>query len=110
MRLFLAAVGEDWELFFLFLTQTGLRISEAFGVNWEHLDLGREPRLLIREQLYEGKRQRPSPRAVAICRCPRASPIGSAFESGRNVKQAACLSSRARVPVPAYSDELSIGR
>jgi integrase len=58
LRLFLAAVGEDWELFFLFLTQTGLRISEAFGVNWGHLDLGRTPRLLVREQVYEGKRQR----------------------------------------------------
>jgi integrase len=58
LRFFFAAVGEEWELFFLFLTQTGLRISEALGVNWEHLDLGRTPRLLVREQVYEGRRQR----------------------------------------------------
>jgi integrase len=58
LRLFLVAVGEDWELFFLFLAQTGLRISEALGVNWEHVELGRTPRLLVREQAYEGKRQR----------------------------------------------------
>jgi integrase len=58
LRLLLSAVGDDWELFFLFLTQTGLRISEALGVNWEHLDLGRAPRLRVREQVYEGKRQR----------------------------------------------------
>jgi integrase len=58
LRLFLAAVGEEWELFFLFLAQTGLRISETFGVNWEHLDLGRTPRLMVREQVYEGERKR----------------------------------------------------
>lgn len=58
LRLLLRAVGDDWQLFFLFLTQTGLRISETLGVNWEHLDLGREPRLMVREQVYEGKRQR----------------------------------------------------
>jgi integrase len=58
LRLFLAAVGDQWELFFLFLTQTGLRISEVLGVNWEHLDLGRTPRLLVHEQVYEGTRQR----------------------------------------------------
>lgn len=58
LRLLLSAVGENWELLFLFLTQTGLRISEALGVNWEHLDLGRSPRLRVREQVYEGKRQR----------------------------------------------------
>jgi integrase len=58
LRLFLAAVDEDWELFFLFLTHTGLRISEALGVNWEHVELGRTPRLLVREQAYEGTRQR----------------------------------------------------
>jgi len=36
----------------------GLRISEAFGVNLEHLDLGRTPRLMVREQVYEGERKR----------------------------------------------------
>ncbi|MBK5219808.1 MAG: site-specific integrase [Thermoleophilia bacterium] len=58
LRLFLAAVDDDWHLFFLFLTHTGLRISEAIGLRWEHIELGRHPRVLVREQSYEGNRQR----------------------------------------------------
>lgn len=59
LRLLQAAMpGEDWRLFFLFLTHTGLRISEALGVTWRHVELGRRPRLLVREQVYEGSRQR----------------------------------------------------
>ena len=59
LRLFLAALpDDDWRLFFEFLTHTGLRISEAVGLCWEHLDLGERPRVLVREQFYEGKRSR----------------------------------------------------
>ncbi len=59
LRLLLAAMpGESWRLFFLFLTHTGLRISEALGVTWRHVELGPRPRLLVREQVYEGSRQR----------------------------------------------------
>lgn len=58
LGLLLAAVPEDWRLFFEFLAVTGLRISEAVGLTWEHLDLGDGPRVLVREQLYEGKRKR----------------------------------------------------
>ncbi len=58
LALLLAAAPEDWRLFFEFLVVSGLRISEAVGLTWEHLDLGDGPRVLVREQLYEGKRKR----------------------------------------------------
>lgn len=58
LGLFLAAVDEDWRLFFEFLTQTGLRIGEAIGLRWEHVDLGRRPQIKVREQVYEGERKR----------------------------------------------------
>jgi len=52
------AIPEDWTLFFEFLTVTGLRISEAFGLRWEHLRLGEAPRVEVREQFYRGKRRK----------------------------------------------------
>jgi len=58
LAIFLAALPDDWQLFFEFLTHTGLRISEAIGLRWEHLDLGESPKLEVREQLYKGNRKR----------------------------------------------------
>lgn len=58
LAIFLAALPGDWQLFFEFLTHTGLRISEAVGLRWEHLDLGENPKVEVREQLYKGKRKR----------------------------------------------------
>ena len=58
LALVLAALPERWRLFFEFLTHTGLRISEAIGLTWEHIELGRRPRVLVREQVYNGKRRR----------------------------------------------------
>jgi len=57
LALVLAALPEEWRLFFEFLAHTGLRISEAIGVTWAHLDLGKKPRVRVREQVYEGERQ-----------------------------------------------------
>jgi integrase len=54
----LAALPEDWQLFFEFLTHTGLRISEAIGLRWEHVDLGENPKVKVREQFYRGKRRK----------------------------------------------------
>jgi integrase len=54
----LAALPARWRLFFEFLTHTGLRISEAIGLTWEHIELGDRPRVLVREQVYNGKRGR----------------------------------------------------
>jgi integrase len=58
LAVLLTTIPDDWRLFFEFLTHTGLRISEAIGLRWEHLDLGESPKVKIREQLYKGKRKR----------------------------------------------------
>jgi len=58
LAVLLAAVPDEWRLFFEFLTHTGLRISEAAGLTWRHVDLGTNPRVRVREQFYNGDRQR----------------------------------------------------
>ncbi|MGH2379271.1 MAG: tyrosine-type recombinase/integrase [Candidatus Limnocylindria bacterium] len=58
LAIFLAALPEKWRLFYEFLAHTGLRISEAVGLTWAHVELGESARLLVREQLYEGERKR----------------------------------------------------
>jgi integrase len=58
LGIFLAAVPAEWRLFFEFLAHTGLRISEAIGLTWAHVDLGENPRVRVREQFYRGKRRR----------------------------------------------------
>lgn len=45
-------------LFFELLAHSGLRISEAVGLNWEHIDLGAKPHIRVREQVYRGKRKK----------------------------------------------------
>ena len=54
----LAALPCEWWRFFEFLTHTGLRISEAVGLTWAHVDLGTRPKVQVREQFYRGKRRR----------------------------------------------------
>ena len=58
LRLLLAALPEDWRLFFEFLTATGLRIGKAIGLTWEYVDLGDQPHVKVREQIYRGKRRK----------------------------------------------------
>jgi integrase len=58
LRRLIAEIPEDWQLFFEFLTVTGLRISEAIGLSWEHVDLGSNPMVRIREQCYRGVRRK----------------------------------------------------
>jgi integrase len=58
LALLLAALPPEWRLFFEFLAHTGLRISEAIGLTWQHLDIGTRPQVHVREQFYEGERQR----------------------------------------------------
>lgn len=53
----LAEMSPEWRLFFEFLTHTGLRISEAIGLTWRHVDLGEHPKIRVREQVYRGKRK-----------------------------------------------------
>lgn len=54
----LSALPDESRLFCTFLAHTGLRISEAVGLRWEHLDLSEHPKVRVREQLYKGKRKR----------------------------------------------------
>jgi integrase len=58
LAILLAAIPSESRLFCTFLAHTGLRISEAVGLRWEHLDLGEHPTVRVREQLYKGKRKR----------------------------------------------------
>jgi len=53
----LAALPDQHRLFFEFLTHSGLRISEAAGLRWEHVDLTQR-QLRVREQVYRGKRKK----------------------------------------------------
>jgi integrase len=58
LSLLLIAIPEDRRLFFELLAHTGMRISEAVGLTWEHLELGEVPCIRVREQVYRGKRRR----------------------------------------------------
>jgi integrase len=58
LSVLLAALPGEARLFCTFLAHTGLRISEAVGLRWEHLDLGEHPKVQVQEQLYKGKRKR----------------------------------------------------
>jgi integrase len=49
----LAHVPAEWRLFFTFLAQTGLRISEATELRWRDVDLGRK-RIDVRRRNYRG--------------------------------------------------------
>ena len=48
----LGAIDVRWRLPFELLAQTGLRISELLGLDWEDLELGDRSRLQIRRQCY----------------------------------------------------------
>ncbi len=53
----LDAIPRDADrLLIRFLLSTGLRIGEAIGLTWKHVDLGAQPKVLVREQVYAGKR------------------------------------------------------
>ncbi len=54
LALVLAALPEPWRPFFEFLAMTGLRISEAVGLEWQDVDLGTRPHVKVRRQCYRG--------------------------------------------------------
>lgn len=58
LSMMLGALPSRWHLFFEFLAHTGLRISEAVGLTWEHVDLGQTPRVLVRQQICDGEVRR----------------------------------------------------
>lgn len=63
LALLLSVVDERWRLMIEFIAHTGVRISELIGLRWEHLDLGEQPKVMIREQVYEGTRRAPKTEA-----------------------------------------------
>jgi integrase len=58
LAVLLAAIPEDWRLFFEFLIHTGLRISEAIWTALGARRPGEHPKVKIREQFYRGKRRK----------------------------------------------------
>jgi integrase len=48
----------DWRLFFESLAHTGLRISEALGLEWPDVRVGNRPTLRVRRQHYRGETRR----------------------------------------------------
>jgi integrase len=103
LRRFLGALpNDDWRLFFEFLVHTGLRISEAVGLRWEHLDLGKRPRVLVREQFYEGKRSRLKSRSGK-----RDVPLSPGMAERLSTKKEATYHEAAPVFVTSAGTELS---
>ncbi len=51
-------IPSEWRLFFAFLTQSGLRISEAIGLRCMDLQVGPPARIQVREQVSNGQRRR----------------------------------------------------
>lgn len=54
----LGQLPERWLLFFELLAHTGLRISEALGLDWTDVEFGARPRLRVRRQFYRGRLSR----------------------------------------------------
>ena len=51
----LGELPEQWTLFFELLAHTGLRVSEALGLDWSDVEFGAKPRLRVRRQYYRGE-------------------------------------------------------
>src|SRR5919109_1417406 len=49
---------EHWRLFHALLAETGLRVSEALGLEWSDVEFGGVPRLRVRRQFYRGTLKR----------------------------------------------------
>lgn len=56
-----AAVPEQWRPLIVFLSETGLRISEAIALTWEDIDLGQK-QLHVRRRIYRGQAAPPKSR------------------------------------------------
>ena len=53
LRALLGKLPEKWRLLFGFMAHTGLRVGEAIGLRWKHVDLSGR-RVLVRERFYRG--------------------------------------------------------
>ena len=54
----LEELPEQWRPFFELLAHTGLRVSEALGLDWPDVEFGQHPRLRVRRQHYRGETRR----------------------------------------------------
>jgi integrase len=50
----LGTMPDEWRVFFELLAHTGLRISEALGLDWPDVEFGKRPMLRVRRQFYRG--------------------------------------------------------
>lgn len=55
LRQLLAEIPDEWRPLFELLTQTGLRISEAIGLQWRDVEFGEHPQLHVRRQDCRGE-------------------------------------------------------
>jgi integrase len=78
----LASLPDRWRLFFDLLAQTGLRISEALGLDWSDLEFGARPRLRVRRQFYRGEVRRLKTRSGRR-ELPLSSPLARRLWSAR---------------------------
>ena len=51
----LAEIPEEWRLFYTFLAQTGLRISEAIELRWRDVEFGTVNTFKVTRRLYRGR-------------------------------------------------------
>lgn len=54
LRALLAAIPDEWQLFYSFLAQTGLRISEAIELRWRDFDFGTNT-FKVSRRFYRGR-------------------------------------------------------
>lgn len=101
----LGHIPEPWRLLFELLAHTGLRISEAIGLTWADVELGGNPRLLVRRQDFRGEvgplkswqSRRDIPLSPGMVRRLLAR-RGSRSDSRSGVHEPAGISSRLREP------------
>jgi integrase len=54
----IAAMPDQWHVFFSLLAETGCRVSELIGLRWENVHLGDEPHVYVCEQWKDGRHKR----------------------------------------------------
>jgi integrase len=76
VTMILGAMEERWQLFFLVLVQTGVRVSELLGLTWRNVHLGDDPHIFVVEQVYKGERKRVKTEA-SIAKVPLSSTMAA---------------------------------
>ena len=54
----IAAMPDQWHVFFSLLAETGCRVAELIGLRWENVHLGDSPHIYVCEQWKDGKYKR----------------------------------------------------